>query len=156
MLYRIQDTCTYSYFLLIEFTFLKLTLKKKRKKEELNLFYSPLTPSSVLCRRNQRNRRKSVIPVILDVDCKHTLEHRFLGFLYGRVGNEEGWVGEDVALRIPTEPFIFTAPCCSHRQPATHLHESVEFRSLLEVYIFFLKRILYQESLLEFFFIPYV
>lgn len=37
MLYRIQDTCIYSHFLLTKFTFLQLTLKYIRKDESLLL-----------------------------------------------------------------------------------------------------------------------
>lgn len=58
------------------------------------IFGSPLTPSSVLCRRNQKNRRKRVIPDILAVDCKRTWD--FWGFYTGgggmrRDGRERMW-----------------------------------------------------------------
>lgn len=75
--------------------YLNLHKRKTERKKEM-LFNLPLTPSSVLCRRNQRNRRKRVIPDILDVDCKHT--SAFWGFYTGGHGmrREGGRECEDV------------------------------------------------------------
>lgn len=153
---KFQYTCIYSYFILTKFTFPKLALKHKRQREGEKIFYSPLTTSFVLCRRKQRSRRKSVIPVILDVDCKHTWEHRFVGFLYGCVWNEKGWGGEDGAeysCSLSLAPSSLLPPAA---RSTTCKHMEFRRGCIIIIHCIFLKNSWLMNFYWHFWFIPYL
>lgn len=87
------------------------------------IFCSPFTPSSVLCRWNHRNRRKRVIPDILDVDCKCTRDYR--GFYTGGRGMRRD--GRERLWRFWMKPSSLL-PSAAHTENLQHINVTQQVR----------------------------